>query len=838
MKDAEQTSARSDDFEVRFEPVRISFNFPGADQKDEAAERARKMPRGSQRLWGIPFELAPDEGPSRGLLLAEGDEAAIRIAATATHLCFLHYWEGTPAPEAGDAGGAEVGRYVIRYDSGERAEAPIRTRFEVGWRSPPYGAYLYAGVGYREIETLDFMSDQAGSGGWGRAQTDAAGGWAAEPWIFAFANPRPDEKIESVLLRGSDASPLVVLGLTLYTGPGHPLRHNPRRYFKLSLPEGAAIESMDVDLGVLVRDAGPASPRGGGWLDAVEAGLGVPAGVGLDEDVRLLEISAADGATLTVKTQKGQAEEDHRLSVGEALHRGASSDGETRLEVVHPGRTWVQVTIKDEETGRPIPARVHISGSDGEYYAPYGHHTVINDNWFEDYGADIKLGQMDYAYVPGSFRTKLPVGEVYVEVAKGFEYQPLRCKVAIRPGQRELELTLKRLANWRAEGWVTADTHVHFISPHTAWLQGQAEGLNLINLLASQWGRLFTNVGDITGEPGVEKDDTLVWVGTENRNHILGHVSMLGTHGDPVFPMCCGGPGEAYVGDPDERTLAEWADECRRKEGVVVRPHFPGPNMENPVDIVLGKFDALEIRSYKVPGSGPLDEYNLREYYRYLNCGYRVACVGGTDKMSAGMPVGGVRTYAQLDADRPFNFESWAAAVRQGRTFSTSGPLIRLEVEGMSPGSEIRLTGGKGTVEVRAAAQCAWPMTRLEVVMNGRVVADTVSEAGARSLELREKLEVKGSCWIAARCGSNLQAQHCWPIFVAGHTSPVYVVVPGTELFSPSDATYMLTLIDGGLTYLDTLSVRYDEQRHREMKAIYAHARDHLLGRLHQHGQP
>jgi len=201
------------------------------------------------------------------------------------------------------------------------------------------------------------------------------------------------------------------------------------------------------------------------------------------------------------------------------------------------------------------------------------------------------------------------------------------------------------------------------------------------------------------------------------------------------------------------------------------------------------------------------------------------------------MPVGGVRTYAQLDPERPFNFESWAEAVRAGRTFSTSGPLIDLKVEGKQLGSEIELTGGKGSVEVHASAQCAWPITRLEVVMNGKVVADTTCPAGARRLELRERIEVRGSCWFAARCGSDLRVQHCWPIFVAGHTSPIYVVVPGTELFSPSDATYMLTLIDGGLTYLDTLSVRYDGDRHREMKAVYRHARDHLLGRLHGHGQ-
>jgi hypothetical protein len=834
--DGKEPIGSKKEFRVRFRPVRLAFNCPGPKDSEDVAERAEKMPRGSRRLWGIPFELAREGRRTNVLRLVEEKEAEVTVGATAAHLCFLHYWEGNPLPGNEDAGGEQVGEYTLHYADGASAAVPIRSRFEVGWRGQSWGQHLFAAVSYDGLRTLDFMSGQASrTYGWGRLQTDAAGNGVTEPWIFALPNPRPTQRIRSVVLRGTHQSALCVLGLTLYEGPGHPLRHNARRYFKLALPEAAEVESLSVDLGVLVRDAGPAWPRDKKWVDAVEAGLGVPAGVGLIENVRLLEISAADGATLTVGTKESGRKRTHELSVGQAMQRGASGAGKVRIEVVHRDRAWVQVTIKDAGTGHLIPARVHFSGPNGEYYAPYGHHTVINDNWFEDYGADIKLGQMSYAYVPGRFQTNLPVGEVYVEAAKGFEYRPLRQKLQIKPGQRELELGLQRISDWRSQNWVTADTHVHFISPHTAWLQGQGEGLNLINLLASQWGRLFTNVGDIIGEVGVQKDDTMVWVGTENRNHILGHISMLGTHGDPVFPMCAGGPGEAYVGDPDERTLAEWADECRAKHGVVVRPHFPQPNVENPADIVLGKFDALEIRSYSAPGSGPLDEYTLREYYRYLNCGYRVACVGGTDKMSAGMPVGGVRTYAQLDAERPFDFDNWAEAVRAGRTFSTSGPLISLKVEGRGLGSEIMLSGGRGTVEVHAVAECAWPMTRLDVVVNGQVVATAASKAGVRRLELRDRVAVIGTSWVAARCGSNLKVQHCWPIFVAAHTSPIYVVVPGTDLFSPSDAAYMLTLIDGGLTYLDTLSVRYDEKRHREMKAVYKHAREHLLGRLRKH---
>ena len=89
--------------------------------------------------------------------------------------------------------------------------------------------------------------------------------------------------------------------------------------------------------------------------------------------------------------------------------------------------------------------------------------------------------------------------------------------------------------------------------------------------------------------------------------------------------------------------------------------------------------------------------------------------------------------------------------------------------------------------------------------------------------------------WIAARCGSQLQVNHCSPIHLGAHTSPVYVVCGDQEMFSPSDATYMLTLLDGGMTYLDTLSARYSDERHNQMKAIFAKAKHELVHRLGQH---
>ncbi|MCY4496940.1 MAG: hypothetical protein OXC14_06605 [Rhodospirillaceae bacterium] len=48
-----------------------------------------------------------------------------------------------------------------------------------------------------------------------------------------------------------------------------------------------------------------------------------------------------------------------------------------------------------------------------------------------------------------------------------------------------ITIELDRVLDWRMRGWVTADTHVHFLSPGTAMLEGAAEGVNVINLLAS-----------------------------------------------------------------------------------------------------------------------------------------------------------------------------------------------------------------------------------------------------------------------------------------------------------------------------------------------------------------
>ena len=330
----------------------------------------------------------------------------------------------------------------------------------------------------------------------------------------------------------------------------------------------------------------------------------------------------------------------------------------------------------------------------------------------------------------------------------------------------------------------------------------------------------------------------MVWVGSENRQHVLGHIALLGQRA-PVYPMAAGGPDESYLGDPVWNSMAHWADAAHAAGGLAVSAHFPYPTGEVAADIVLGKIDALELWP-QGPARTHTGHFNFLRYfdwYRYLNCGYRLPAVGGTDKMGAYMPVGTNRAYAYLGQD-DFTFENWAKAVRRGNTFVTSGPLLFLQVEGRRPGEEITLGAGGGMLEIQVNVQSFVPIHRLEVVLNGRVVASREAAKGERIMRLHERVMASGPGWVAARCYSELGPVTSWQFMVQAHTSPVYLVTPGKELFSPQAATYMLTLIEGAQTFVENLATRPDAKRLSDTKQVFADARRTLHQRLHDHNIP
>ena len=304
----------------------------------------------------------------------------------------------------------------------------------------------------------------------------------------------------------------------------------------------------------------------------------------------------------------------------------------------------------------------------------------------------------------------------------------------------------------------------------------------MINLLASQWGELMTNVGDFDGrntwgarEAGGD-GEYLVRVGTENRQHVLGHISLLGYRGPIIAPMTTGGPDESALGDPVDILLTEWARQCRSQGGLVVVPHFPNPRAEHAAAIVSGDVDAIEMTSWENHYNG-IDPYSLSDWYRYLNCGYLVPAVGGTDKMAAATAVGTVRTYARIDPRSEFSYESWMEAVRRGETFVTYGPLLEFTVDGQPMGSRIAMTSQGGTVDVAwQAASVTVPMTRVELVVNGEIRESVAVAPGAASGHWSVKVD--RSAWLALLVRGHQPGK---PEMIAAHGTPVMVTVEGSS---------------------------------------------------------
>ena len=802
-----------------------------------------RSPSGAQTLRGIPFALAAEGAAGKSWLVVSElvPRVEVPINAKANFVCLAQFCDWDPnelsptSVDATEAVGQLLAEVVITHQDGTESRSPVRRRFEVNSLTYPFGRECFAAVPHRQWVAAGLNDPVSNAMHWGEIQTTiqpaTVNRGPGTLWLCSIANPHPEQPIRSLRLESKAREFLAVAGITLFHGREDPLRHNALTLFQFALPEGQSGTAweMSIDLGLVARSYQLPVFDSDAWLRSPVIGLG-EARFPIKQNILYAEITASPEATLTLRNRTTGAEE--HFAIGEIVARQHKSSG-VRVEVLEREKTWIRGRVLDETTNQTTPVRLAFRSKDGRYIPPYGHRSEVNGAWFQDYGADLRSGQSSFAYVDGNFQVELPVGDVFLEMTKGFEYEPVRRKLNISADQRELDLSIGRFEDMRGANWVNADSHVHFLSPSTAILEAQAEGLNLINLLSAQWGDLFSNVGDLShGHLSSRDGDTLVAMGTENRQHLLGHLSLLGAQSDPAFPMSADGPPEGYLGQPLWNALADWADSCRSQKGLVVSPHFPYPTAEIAADIILGKIDAVELQP-RLMGEH-FHSQRFMEWYRYLNCGYRLPALGGTDKMTASVAAGAFRGYVHMGEDE-FSFENWAKAVRRGNTFMTSGPLLRFEADGRVPGGEIEMRVGEGRIEVQARVRSTVPVHRLEIVANGHVVASTESSGGARELLLNDAVPVSAPGWIAARCSSRTVFGG---IQVAAHTSPVYITSAGHELFSPSVASYLLTLLEGSETWVDKLAIRPDADRLDRVRAVFTNAREKLHQRMHHHGIP
>ena len=527
-------------------------------------------------------------------------------------------------------------------------------------------------------------------------------------------------------------------------------------------------------------------------------------------------------------------------------------------EISESERVTLKARVVDADTGKLLPHRIRITDTQGRYYPPLGH-TELGE--LEGHVDNVTLepdtvnrGNRSWAMIDDGVATApLRAHDGYaIRIAHGFEYeQPvIFLNLTDKAGQTiERTFKLKRGIDMQARGWMSADSHVHSLSPEGAMRQMAIEDVDYTNLMFIGPEHPLLTRGFVTGRPHpASTSERIVYVSQEVRDMNQGHMTLMGMS-QPIAPVLVyTGTGKTeLVPRPNEPLNWQVTQRMHQQGGLAFHAHYLfWPGYGSAVGGALNLLDGLEWTStdivnnkrwtrqgLSVPGYEirPTGTDSGKLYYRMLNCGVRLPLIGGTDKMSAARPVGSVsRTYAKVDE---WSHNGFLNAVRNGRTFVTNGPLLNLTANDAPIGSELRFSGsGPFTVNVEGECFSQRPINYIQVIQDGDVVHEIRADELPQSTELRCSVTFEKSGWIALRAGHDTSdPEDWWGYTMAAHTSPIYVSINDTPPSHSDDARYLLARMDLTLDWAQTNAIWSSSssrqtavESFREARLFYAEA--------------
>lgn len=459
----------------------------------------------------------------------------------------------------------------------------------------------------------------------------------------------------------------------------------------------------------------------------------------------------------------------------------------------------LKVRVVAADTGAPTPNRIHLTAADGKFYVPndaYARASSLGDPIFHN---------------AGTFQAVLPVGEVSLQVVKGFEFLPQTLRAEIAAGAvTELTVTLERLTDMGAKGWFSASTHVH--SNYGGNLHNTLENLMLMSraedqdLVLEQVANKDNRILDYQYfEPGggahsISEPDQIVVVGQEYRPPFYGHVFMFGLREHLISPFVTGYEGTAieslYPSNTDMFLKA-------KAQGAVTGYVHPFLGETDPlagnlgggkgfiVDAALGTTDALEWSDSNRAAYYPI--------YAVWNNGLRVTATGGEDSISSlhrSKLVGSFRTYVYT-GNAGLTMEAWFDGLKRGRAFVSSGPLLELEVGSALPGDTVTLPAGGGEVTITGRLRSITPLEEVLLVCNGEQVERFPLRRNGLSLDIDYDLTITRSGWCHLRTEGT--GERRFPLdadYAQALTNPVWFQVGDTPIRNPASAEYALRWID------------------------------------------
>ena len=466
--------------------------------------------------------------------------------------------------------------------------------------------------------------------------------------------------------------------------------------------------------------------------------------------------------------------------------------------------TTLRGVIVDESTRQPVPARLYIRSSDGDYFVVRSGDENGSAVPYEKQKSEASI-EVHTALSAHPFVAHLPKGKYLLTVERGKEYLSTQQWVEVPSQGARVTIRLRRWIDMSALGWYSGETHVHrgLDELPVAML---ADDLN-VTLPLTYWvtqSDTPPSRGDRNSLPVpakvIEVDAThviypinseyeIVTVG--GQRHVLGAVFAL-NHKNALET---GAPPVAGI-----------AKQVRQEGGLLEldKHNWPWSMMLVPVMNV----DLYELANnhiwrtdffYRRFGKGPAPymnverdergwtergwiDFTFQNYYALLNCGYHLRPTAGTASGVHPVPLGYGRVYVYLP--NGFSYDAWIEGLDRGRSFVTTGPLLDVTVNGFRSDHVIRhLKDGPISLRIHGWAKSARPLTEIEIVAAGEVVrrvrpANSERESGGFDNPIDEQIQVSESTWIAVRCFELTSEGR----FQFAHSAPAHVVFPGRPL--------------------------------------------------------
>ncbi|MEP7125624.1 MAG: CehA/McbA family metallohydrolase [Byssovorax sp.] len=435
-----------------------------------------------------------------------------------------------------------------------------------------------------------------------------------------------------------------------------------------------------------------------------------------------------------------------------------------------------------ERGKKAMPARVLVRG-----IAP-----TPDPDWGDDpsVGAAVNVVYSD----KGVGERELPPGKYQVSIGRGFEYTDVDQEITVAPSAvADVKAELERVVDTR--GWISADLHLHAVPSPDApqLLEDRIRALVAagVEVGVATDHNAVTDYAPTIRSMGLEREIASV-VGDEitTKEPYFGHFN--------AFPLPSGAPPIPWKG--------------RMPRQIFAAAHAAGPLGEIPIVQVnhprmgdIGYFDLLHLDREDLPGffrRAPLadmgfeaievfngDHYNhidavdavLKDWFALLNAGFRFTATGNSDShkltyQEAGAP----RNFVLVPSDDPAAFDQRAFldAIRRGRVVVSSGPFVKLEINGQPVGSTI--PAGPAKIHVIVDAPPWVTIDRVQIVRRGEVLKEWTGltrGAGARFLDatLDEPLR-KGEWVVAIARGSKAMTYlHRSGALPFGFTNPIWI---------------------------------------------------------------